>query len=325
MLMIMNMRYFIAFFTILFCLNGCSMKNSSMHSVDNCSLVTSFYIENGNKIEMYDKIVGTGSYSTIYLGRDEATYALLAIKVQPYKEISDINHEISQLKKVKFYYGEHIIKKDKEILHYLIMPYFQGKSIDELYQSNNAFSKKEVLEMFIASAEALQAIHKKNLVHNDIHEGNLIYNAETNKATWVDYAFAVELPSSKTYRKVTIKGKPPLYKAPESNQQRGYATDIYQLGFMFLRMLLVLTSNDSEYRHELIKSRDFSYKEIKKQPIDASTKIFHEMMSKNWQQRPSISAVIKACKSQKIKMVKTIERKNRFNENDYGAAYEKRS
>jgi serine/threonine protein kinase len=300
-LTLLKTQVFVVFLSVFLCLNGFNTANSSMRSTET-TIIDRLYNKNGDEIEVYDKIVGIGSYSTIYLGRDKITNALLAIKVQPYKEVEDINHEIAQLKRVGIYLGEQIIKKDKGFVHYLIMPYFQGESIEELYKSNRVISKKELLEILIASAKSLQAIHGKNIVHNDIHEGNLIYDNKIGKATWVDYAFAIKLPRSASYRKINIKGNLPLYKAPESNQQRGYATDIYQLGFMFLRMLLILTSDDINYRNKLIESRDVSYGELKKQPVDNSTKIFHKMMSKNWQERPSITEVIDECKKQIVKL-----------------------
>jgi serine/threonine protein kinase len=151
----------------------------------------------------------------------------------------------------------------------------------------------DILKIILASAISLQKIHAKKLVHNDVHEGNVIFDDSTYDANWIDFAFAIELPENVLCRTIELNNKVvPKHKAPESNIQRGYATDIYQLGFMAARMLLVLGLDDCEEREKLIDSYDYSADRVRQNAEHNIPPLFYQMMAENWEDRPTIAEVI---------------------------------
>jgi len=252
---------------------------------------------------IYDHLLGTGSYSQVFLAQDINSKELLAVKVQANTNPEDIQHEIKHLSLINEYRGDTIIKAQKEEMHYLFYPFSKGVSTDKLYLNNSNYNEADILNMIASGFVALNSLHKQHIVHNDIHEGNLIYNTSDNKSHWVDMAFSLKLMAGIESRKINLdKNKnPPNYKAPESNYERGYATDIYQLGFMSLRMFLILTEKDTKLRAKYLDSKEYCFEAIHKKykplSFDSSpmSKIYHllfKMMSPINAERPTLDAAI---------------------------------
>lgn len=256
---------------------------------------------------IYDYLLGKGSYSQVLLAQDIYTKELLAVKVQPYSIPEDIEHEIKHLSIINEYRGDAIIVSKQEKTHYLFCKLAKGVALDKLYADSLNYSEKDILNIIIASFEALEALHKQNVVHNDIHEGNLVYNSRDKKAQWVDMAFSLKLKSGEEFFSVSRnkEKKPPCYKAPESNSERGYSTDVYQLGFMSLRQILILSEQDRNLRKKYIDSREESFDAIHKkyQAISSDTtptsKIYNvlfRMIASTKSDRPTLQAAINELK-----------------------------
>lgn len=214
---------------------------------------------------IYDHTLGKGSYSRVSLAQNIKTLEWLAVKIQPYSEPADIQHEIKHLSLLGEYRGDTILTAQKQKIHYLFMRLANGIAVEKLYEKNLSYSTEELFDIILSSFYALQTLHQKNIVHNDIHEGNLIYNLSSKKSQWVDMAFSIHLgPKNKIYHLKHINKQPAFcYNAPESTKQRGYTTDIYQLGFMSLRLLLILSEENRELRKKYIDSRSYSFKTLK--------------------------------------------------------------
>lgn len=279
---------------------GCSVHTSSYlaEKIHSDKIRTEFTLDDSAFIQVQNHLLGKGSYSEIYRGWDTVKKIYVAVKIQPYQEIEDIQHEIKQLKKVGLYIGEHIDFETTPPSHYLIMNYIPGKSIEHLYTSSCIYSAEEILNLMRLATKSLKTIHDLQLVHNDIHEGNLIVNKQQDAAKWIDFAFTVELPTDAQIQTIKMFDKSvPIYKAPESNIQRGYSTDLYQLGFMLLRMQLILSSDDPKYRENLAQSREFSFSEIKDNAAafksKPETQILLDLLADDWQERPTLERVIK--------------------------------
>jgi serine/threonine protein kinase len=252
---------------------------------------------------IYNHLLGTGSYSQVLLAQDINTKELLAVKVQPYTNPEDIQHEIKHLAIINEYKGDTLIKTQNGEMHYLFCTFNKGISADKLHLDNSNLNEQDILNIISSSFIALNSLHKQYMVHNDIHEGNLIYNPSQNKSHWVDMAFSLKLMPGTESRKVKLdkNQKPPCYKAPESNFERGYATDIYQLGFMSLRLLLVLTENDQDLRKKYVDSKADSFEAIHKKykslslassPKSKAYSLLFKMMSPTKAERPTLDAAI---------------------------------
>lgn len=254
---------------------------------------------------IYDQTLGKGSYSRVSLAQNIKTFEWLAVKIQPYLEPADIQHEIKHLSLLGDYRGEAIVVNQKQKMHYLFMCLANGIAVETLYKKNLPHSTEEVFNIIMSSFYALQKLHQKNIVHNDIHEGNLIYNPSNKKSQWVDMAFSIHLkPEAKIYHLKNINKNPAFcYNAPESTKQRGYATDIYQLGFMSLRLLLILSEKNSELRKKYIDSRTYSFKILKEKqkdllsttPLEPAKNILsllYRMIDADAKKRPTLTEAI---------------------------------
>jgi serine/threonine protein kinase len=253
-----------------------------LYNIDDMSLQKSHCIDKMLKIEhhgiqdyaIYHHTLGRGSYSRVSLAQNIKTLEWLAVKIQPYSDPADIQHEIKHLSLAKDYRGDTMVSDQKQKMHYLFMRLARGTAVEKLYEKNLQYSTEEIFNIIISSFYALQELHQKNIVHNDIHEGNLIYNPSNKKSQWVDMAFSIKLkPEDKIYHLKHInKHAAFCYNAPESTKQRGYTTDIYQLGFISLRLLLILSEQNSELRKKYIDSRSYTFKILKaKQKMLLST------------------------------------------------------
>lgn len=259
---------------------------------------------------IYDYVLGDGSYGQVLLAQNIDAHEALAVKVQPFSEPADIDHEVRQLSLIDEYHGSTVVKEKQECecvvaMHYLFSTLARGITVEKLYLVKNRYTISDLLDIIISGFYALKHIHDKHVVHNDVHEGNVVFNPVDKKSRWVDMAFSVSIkPGAKSYKINSNGTKPsPCYKAPESNVERGYSTDIYQLGFMSLRILIIMQELDGALKAKMIKSRELCFDEIKKKygamhitpSSESILKIYdllYRMMSVDQNKRPTLVAAI---------------------------------
>ncbi|CAG8457881.1 16407_t:CDS:2 [Racocetra fulgida] len=96
-----------------------------------------------------------------------------------------------------------------------------------LGKNHSTLTWKHRYEMLARISEALNTIHNNNLIHRDLHSGNILYD----KCTWVigDFGLSVPINSSE----LNIKGVL-LYIAPELLNGGKYTTktDVYSFGMI---------------------------------------------------------------------------------------------
>ena len=146
-----------------------------------------------------NKLLGKGSFGSIYIGTNKKTGEEVAIKVeQSSDEISQLKIEYKAYKILEGGYGfpkVYDFYEDKR-KNVLIMEML-GPSLEKLFnQRKKKFSLLTVIMIIEQILYRLEYIHSKNLVHRDIKPDNfLIGKGNNNKLIYV-----IDLGLSKKYR-----------------------------------------------------------------------------------------------------------------------------
>jgi len=152
---------------------------------------------------------------------------------------SGLNHFLEEGRLVTGLQHAHIV----EILRcfeangtaYLLMPHYRGEPLDKLLKRSGTFRPEEVLALSRPLLDALQYIHGKGLVHQDIKPAN-IYITEDGQPILLDFGAAgqrIEAGTS-TRWKLGSEGYAALEQS-EAESQIGPWTDIYGLAATLYR------------------------------------------------------------------------------------------
>jgi len=145
-----------------------------------------------NKYELLEQI-GSGSFGTVYKGRNKRTGEFVAIKMEP------ISNETKLLKNESAIYqylqnspGIPLVRwfgKDK-VNYYMVMDLL-GDSLETLKKVKTSFSLKLTLQIGIQVLDLLMFIHDKSLIHRDIKPDNFLLgvNEKNNQLYIVDFGF----------------------------------------------------------------------------------------------------------------------------------------
>lgn len=120
---------------------------------------------------------------------------------------------------------------------YIVMEYVDGESIGRLGSLIGGFTYDAAKDIFMKLLEAIQSIHEKGIVHEDISPGNIILNKE-NKLKIIDFGSAhTQGTGITTISEMMIK---PGYAALEQYDEEYTArveTDIYQAAATFYTLI----------------------------------------------------------------------------------------
>jgi serine/threonine-protein kinase len=118
---------------------------------------------------------------------------------------------------------------------FLVMELIDGHAID-VYARENALSTNARIRLMLTLCEALTFAHAKLVVHRDLKPSNVFVSSE-GQLKLLDFGIAkiLEAPDD-----VTVESRPmtPQYASPEQilNEPISVASDIYQLGLLFLSL-----------------------------------------------------------------------------------------
>jgi serine/threonine-protein kinase len=179
--------------------------------------------------------LGEGAGSVIYSVRDPATGRLFALKHVVRRKEKDIRFieqmenefEVSRQfthpslrKSVELKINKSLLLRKTEA--FLVMELFDGKALDVRPPAGML----ETVDIFIQTAQGLQAMHQLGYVHCDIKPNNILRNA-SGQVKVIDFGQSSRIGTIKE----RIQGTPD-YIAPEQVERRPITvqTDIYNLG-----------------------------------------------------------------------------------------------
>ena len=194
-----------------------------------------------------EKELGKGAMGIVYLGQDPKINRTVAIKTMALAQEFD-EDEIGEVKERFFREAEtagrlshpNIVTifdaGEEHDLAYIAMEFLKGKDLEDLAKAGHDIPLTEVLDIVIASAEALAYAHAQNVVHRDIKPANIMYEPETKSVKLTDFGIARITDSSKTKTGMVLGT--PSYMSPEqlSGKKVDGRSDLFSLGVMLFRL-----------------------------------------------------------------------------------------
>src|ERR1700755_2769974 len=126
---------------------------------------------------------------------------------------------------------------EEDGLYYITMELVEGKSLQALLDSGQAFPLPRVLRIMEQTCSALQFAHERNIVHRDIKPANLMLTRDdTVKVT--DFGTAKILQFGTVQQTTHVMGTP-SYMSPEQVKGRPVdgRSDIFSLGVVLYELL----------------------------------------------------------------------------------------
>jgi serine/threonine protein kinase len=126
---------------------------------------------------------------------------------------------------------------EEDGLYYITMELVEGKSLQALLDSGQAFPLPRTLRIMEQTCGALQFAHERNVVHRDIKPANLMLTAD-DIVKVTDFGTAKILQFGTVQQTAHVMGTP-SYMSPEQVKGRAVdgRSDIFSLGVMFYEMV----------------------------------------------------------------------------------------
>ena len=156
----------------------------------------------GSRLGNYEILssLGSGGMGEVYLAKDKKLERNVALKVLPEALSQDANRlerfvrEAKAASAIDHPNVAHIYEiGEAEGIRFLAMQYVEGQTL-AARSADSPLETKEILEVGVQVADALDAAHSKGIVHRDIKPGNLMV---TERGQWkvLDFGLAKIAPS----------------------------------------------------------------------------------------------------------------------------------
>ena len=128
--------------------------------------------------------------------------------------------------------------------YYIAMEYVPGGTLKDRIRKNGPLPPEEVVAIALQTAYALQAAHRRNLIHRDIKPHNVLLT-ESGDVKVADFGIARAASATTITRPGFILGSVP-YMSPEQarGETVGPQSDLYSLGVVLYEMLTAKLPRD---------------------------------------------------------------------------------
>jgi serine/threonine protein kinase len=182
--------------------------------------------------------LGRGGYGIVWTGykRVNRRVARGLIAIKQSKWIEDLKREFAVLKQLQ---KSPMIVRAHELLHTetkkatMIIDLVDGVPLSSLTTNPKVVYTPQLSRIFLQIALAIDGMHKKGIIHRDLHMGNIMYDPKKKKITLIDFGLAgYEFPA-----RVDHITRAYIEEGPGRMQRMSRKTDIRDLGFIMAQLL----------------------------------------------------------------------------------------
>ncbi len=210
--------------------------------------------------------LGRGSMGDVYLAREESLKRMVAVKVLSPRLARDkqararFEREAQSSAALEHPHivGVYRVGRLSNDLPFIVMQYVKGTTMANRLKAQGPFSVEVARRVIAEMASALQAAHKRGIVHRDIRPDNVLYEEETGRAMLSDFGIAAILArgDSSQPTRITRTGElvgDPRYMSPEQlmGSEVTERSDVYALGLLGYELLTGSGPYDATSKREM--------------------------------------------------------------------------
>ncbi|KAK2993060.1 hypothetical protein RJ640_024934 [Escallonia rubra] len=192
------------------------------------------------------KVIGSGSFGTVYLAMSKATGSLFVVKsAESQAGLQSLENEANILENLD---SPHIVKcvGQEDVSaganggrkFNLFMEYMAGGSLADVAEKFGGTLDEGVIRLYTREIlHGLKYLHKNGIVHSDLKCKNVLLGLSGN-IKLADFGCAKRLKNSGSTQSCNSAGGTPLWMAPEvlRNEELDFAADIWSLGCTIIEM-----------------------------------------------------------------------------------------
>lgn len=203
------------------------------------------------------KLVGQGSFGTVYMGVDLHTGKEVAIKVMPKvrgkltkeKTLEKLAREVDILERLQEVPGvitlEDVFEDAQNVL--LVTELCTGGDLQKFVEEHGPLSERNLAVVAYEVLKMVKACHEAGLLHGDVKPANFVLKHKTRhpltggigapSSTWlkgIDFGCSQLLPAT---RRLSKRTGTPVYMAPEIYQREYHVeADMWSIGVMLYQL-----------------------------------------------------------------------------------------
>jgi serine/threonine-protein kinase len=200
------------------------------------------------------EVVGSGGMGVVLKALDPALNRIVAVKVlAPHLATSGAARRrfAREAQAAAAVVHEHVVAihavQEADGLPYLVMPYIDGRSLQDRLNRNGPLGIKEILRIGAQAASGLSAAHAQGLVHRDVKPANILLENGVERVKLTDFGLARTIDDASLTQSGVLAGTP-QYMAPE--QARGESADHRGDLFSLGSVLYAMCTGHSPFRAE---------------------------------------------------------------------------